>query len=215
MRDWKAIASFVRQLYATEDDFIALHEPGFVGNEKAYLEQCIDSGFVSSVRKFVDRFEDAVGEYCDCRGVAVVNGTAALHAALHVVGVEGGDEVITQGLSFVATPNSIKMAGGNPVFLDCDMDTMGLSPIALDAYLGTHAILKSDGSYNRKTGQRIAACVPVHIFGHACRIEEICEICDQWKIPVVEDAAEAIGSTYNGKALGTFGAMGVDRKSVV
>lgn len=194
------ITAFIRDLYGEPEAFIPLHAPVFQGNEKEYLCECIDSTFVSSVGKFVDRFEEMTRDFTGAhRAVAVVNGTCGLEMGLRLVGVQPGDLVLTQALSFVATANAIAHVGAEPVFLDSDETTMGLSPSALRTFLET----------GKADGRRIAACVPVHIVGHAARIEEICDICREWDIPVVEDAAEALGSTTNGKHLGTFGDVGV------
>lgn len=143
------------------------------------------------------------------KAVAVVNGTAALHTALHVLGVENGNEVITQSLTFVATANAIKYCGASPVFIDVDLDTMGMSPTALLKFLNQNAETQNNYCINKYSGNKISACVPMHTFGFPVRIDEICSICKEWKIPVIEDAAEAIGSYYKGKHLGTFGDIGV------
>ena len=195
-----AIIQFIRQLYGEPEAFIPLHAPVFTGREKEYLADCIDTTFVSSVGEYVTRFEDMTREFTGAaRAVAVVNGTCGLSAALQLVGVEPGDLVLTQALTFVATANAISHAGATPVFLDSDRDTLGMSPEALKTYLARNAAAAS----------RIKACVPVHILGHACRIREICAICEAHGIPVVEDAAEGLGSFLDGKHLGTFGKLGV------
>ena len=194
------ITNFIRELYGEPENFIPLHAPVFAGNEKEYLCNCIDTTFVSSVGEYVDQFEDMICAYTNAKkATAVVNGTCGLTTALSLVGVHPGDLVLTQGLTFVATANAIRHIGGEPVFLDSDSDTLGMSPEALRGFLEHHD--------NEK--QPISACVPVHILGHACRIREICDICAEWNIPVVEDAAEALGSTYEGQHLGTFGDLGV------
>ena len=196
----ESVIRFIRELYAEPESFIPLHAPVFTGREKEYLADCIDSTFVSSVGEYVTRFEDMTREFTGAaRAVAVVNGTCGLTAALKLVGVNQGDLVLTQGLTFVATANAVTAAGAVPVFLDSDSDTLGMSPDALRAWLERHG----NGS------RRIAACVPVHILGHACRIREICEICEEYAIPVVEDAAEGLGSSLDGQHLGTFGKLGV------
>jgi len=194
------ITTFIRELYQEPDSFIPLHAPVFSGNEKKYLCNCVDTTFVSSVGKYVDQFETMIQDYTKAqKAVAVTNGTCGLTTALSLVGVQPGDLVLTQGLTFVATPNAIRHIGAEPVFLDSDRDTLGMNPDALRAFLEQHD----------STSQRIAACVPVHILGHACRIREICDICNEWNIPVVEDAAEALGSTLGMQHLGTFGLLGV------
>jgi perosamine synthetase len=200
---------FIKILYPDRNP-IPLHEPCFRGNEKKYLEECIDSNFVSSVGKFVDAFERKVEDYTGSkRAVAIVNGTEALHFALQLVGVRQGDEVITQPLTFIATANSIVYNRAAPVFVDVDMDTFGLSPNALFLFLNENAEIKGNECFNRYTHNRIKACVPVHTFGHPCKIDEIIDICKIWKIEVVEDAAESIGSIYKNKHTGTFGKIGV------
>ncbi|NOQ31654.1 MAG: LegC family aminotransferase [Helicobacteraceae bacterium] len=199
------LIKFIRQIYNTED-FLPLHEPVFFGNEKKYLNECIDSTFVSSVGKFVDRFEDMVAKYTGAKyAIATVNGTAALHIALQLVGVDKKSEVITQPLSFVATCNAISYCGAKPVFIDVDRDTMGLSPKYLLKFLKEQTVQRADGCYNKITGKRISAVLPMHTFGHPCRIDEIAAICDEYNIVLIEDAAESLGSFYKNKHTGTFG----------
>lgn len=201
--------SFIRDLYGKKEDFIPLHAPTFAGNEKKYLEECIDTTFVSSVGKFVDLFEQKIAEYTAAKqAVVCVNGTNALHIALKLSGVEKGDEVITQPLTFIATTNAIVYAGAVPVFVDVDKDTMGLSPKSLEQFLQANAELRANECFHKQTNRRIKACMPMHTFGHACRIEEIMDICERYHIEVVEDAAEAMGSYYKGKHLGTFAKIG-------
>ena len=201
--------SFIRDLYGKKEDFIPLHAPTFAGNEKKYLEECIDTTFVSSVGKFVDLFEQKIAEYTAAKqAVVCVNGTNALHIALKISGVEKGDEVITQPLTFIATTNAIVYAGAVPVFVDVDKDTMGLSPKSLEQFLQANAELRANECYHKQTNRRIKACMPMHTFGHACRIEEIMDICERYHIEVVEDAAEAMGSYYKGKHLGSFAKIG-------
>lgn len=201
------IVKFVRGLYQTAE-FIPLHEPKFVGNERKYVLDCIDSTFVSSVGKYVDRFEQMMAEYTGAKyAVATVNGTAALHISLKLVGVNAGDEVITQPLSFVATCNAISYCGATPVFVDVDKDTMGMSADSLRAFLASNATKASSGCLNRTTGRKIAAVVPMHTFGLPCRIDEIAAVCAEFGIPLVEDAAESLGSYYKGKHTGRFGAL--------
>lgn len=201
--------AFIRDLYDEKEAFIPLHAPTFAGNEKKYLEECIDTTFVSSVGKFVDLFEQKVAEYTAAKhAVVCVNGTNALHIALKLSGVEEGDMVITQPLTFIATTNAIVYAGAVPAFVDVDKDTMGLSPTSLERFLQDNAQLRNGTCYHKQTGRRIKACLPMHTFGHACRIEEILAICEHYHIAVVEDAAEAMGSYYKGKHLGTFASIG-------
>ena len=201
----KNFTSFVHELYETRE-FIPLHSPVFIGNEKKYLSEAIDSTFVSSVGPFVDLFEKESAKFLGVtRAVAVVNGTSALQLALRISGVQANDEVLTQSLSFVATANSIKYLGAKPVFIDVDLDTMSLSPNHLSSFLDEYAEIREEGCYNKKTGNKIAACVPMHTFGMMCRIEEIIDLCYKWSIPVVEDAAEAFGSQLKNKYAGSFG----------
>jgi perosamine synthetase len=200
---------FVKDIYSTKE-LIPLHAPQFNGNEKKYLNECIDSTFVSSVGKFVDEFEEKIAKYTGARyAVATSNGTSALHIALLLANVTENDEVITQPLTFVATCNAISYCGANPVFIDVDKETMGLSPLSLQAYLEKNACIKNQQCVNNKTGKVIKACVPMHTFGQPCRIDEIKEICDKYHISLIEDAAESLGSFYKNKHTGTFGQMGV------
>lgn len=203
------IVTFIRQLYGT-DEFIPLHAPLFIGNEKKYLNECIDSTFVSSVGEFVDRFEEMVAEYTGAKkAVVCVSGTNALHMAMLLVGVERSDEVLTQALTFIATCNAISYIGAHPVFIDVDKETLGLSPDAVSTWLTKNAVIKDGQCYNIHTGRRVKACVPMHTFGHPVRIKELAAICNDWHIELVEDAAESIGSFYEGQHTGTFGKVGV------
>ena len=200
--------NFIKSIYNTNDT-VYLHEPRFVGNEKKYLMETIDSTYVSSVGPFVDQFEQEMSILTNTvKSVAVANGTCALQISLLLAGVKSGDEVLTQALTFVATANSISYLGASPIFIDVDLDTMGLSPKALDEFLNENAELRDDGSYNKKTGKKISACMPMHTFGFMCRIEDIVKICRKWKISIVEDSAEALGSKYKGKSSGSFGLLG-------
>ena len=206
--DYSQIISFIKDVYGTEG-FVPLSVPQFVGNEKKYLEECIDTTFVSSVGKFVDRFEEMVAEYTGAqKAVVCVSGTNALHMAMMLVGVERDDEVLTQALTFIATCNAISYIGAHPVFIDVDKDTMGLSPKAVKVWLETHAEIKEGICYNKTTGRRIKACVPMHTFGHPVHLDELVEVCKEWHIELVEDAAESLGSFYKGKHTGTFGKVG-------
>jgi len=200
--------TFIQSAFQTSD-FIPLHEPRFVGNEKAYLNECIDSTFVSSVGKFVDRFEQEVAAYTGAKfAVAAVNGTAALHISLLLADVGQDDEVITQPLTFIATCNAISYCGARPVFVDVEKQTLGMSPDALQNFLEESTTNINGKCINKTSGKVIKACVPMHTFGHPCRIDEIKEICDKFQIVLVEDAAESLGSYYKGKHTGTFGQMG-------
>ena len=204
------IIDFIRGVYQCKDEFIPLHEPRFIGNEKKYVNEAIDSTFVSSVGKFVDRFEELIQNISGSKkAIAVVNGTAALQIALKLVGVRRGDEVLTQALTFVATANAIHYNGAHPVFLDVDLDTMGLSPEGVGQFLEEFGELRDDGCYNKKTGNKISACLPMHTFGFPVKIDELLEVCNKWNIPMIEDSAESIGSYYKGKPTGTFGKLGV------
>ncbi len=203
------VISFVQNRYKTTE-FIPLHEPRFTGNEKKYLNECIDSTFVSSVGKFVDEFEGKIAQYTGAKyAIATSNGTSALHASLILANVEDGDEVITQPLTFVATCNTINYCGADLVFIDVDRDTMGLSPIALQEFLEINTTVKNGQCVNNTTNKIIKACVPMHTFGHPCRVDEIQDICEQYCITLIEDSAESLGSFYKGKHTGTFGKMGV------
>ena len=204
------IVTFIKSLYPTENP-VPLHAPRFSGNEKKYLIDCIDTTYVSYVGKYVTRFEDEIRHLTGAKyAVAVCSGTEALHVALLLAGVAPGDEVITQPLTFVATANAISYCGAQPVFMDVERSTLGLDPEKLNDFLLNNGILKSDGKcYNKITGRKIAACVPMHTFGHPVRIDQIIEICQKFQIPVVEDAAEALGSYYKGQHTGTFGDIGI------
>jgi perosamine synthetase len=189
-------------------DFIPLHRPVFEGNERQYLVDCIDSNFVSSVGAKVTELEEKVAEFIGCKhAIATVNGTAALHVAIELAGVKPGDEVISQALTFIATCNAITYAGAKPLFIDVDIDTMGLSPTALKSFLEYNTERRVDGTFNKLSGKRISACVPMHTFGFPCRIAEIAEICADWDIALIEDAAESLGSYAGGRHTGTFASM--------
>ena len=191
------------------NDFIPLHRPIFEGNERQYLIDCIDSNFVSSVGSKVPEFEEKVAAFTKSKyAVATVNGTAALHVAIELAGVQPGDEVISQALTFIATCNAISYAGAKPLFIDVDVDTMGLSPDALKLFLEENAERKPRGTYNKISGKKISACIPMHTFGFPCRIAEISEICADWNIALIEDAAESLGSYAGSGHTGTFASMG-------
>ena len=200
---------FIRSVYRSKG-VIPLHEPQFIGNEKKYLNECIDSTYVSSSGSFIDKFEDNIAQYTGAKyAVATSNGTSALHIAMLLANVTKNDEVVTQPLTFVATCNAISYCGAYPVFIDVDKDTMGLSPSSLQEFLDKNTTVIGQQCVNSNTGRIIKACVPMHSFGHPCRIDEIKEICDKYKISLIEDAAESLGSFYKGKHTGTFGQMGV------
>ena len=204
----KKTTDFIHDLYGTSD-FVPLSVPKFIGNEKKYLDECIDTTFVSSVGKFVDRFENDMAAFTGAkRAVVCVSGTNALHMSLMMSGVERDDEVLTQALTFIATCNALSYIGAHPVFIDVDKSTMGLSPDAIREWLCKNAEIKDGQCFNKNSGRRIKACVPMHTFGHPVRIEELAQVCEEYHIELVEDAAESIGSKYKGKHTGTFGKVG-------
>jgi perosamine synthetase len=206
---FKDVINFIQEIYKSKD-FIPLHEPKFCGNENKYVKECIDSSFVSSIGKYVDVFEEKIAKYAGAKfAVATSNGTSALHVSLLLANVNQNDEVITQSLTFVATCNAIRYCGGHPIFIDVDKDTMGLSPAALKVFLKENTTIKNKQCINNITGKVIKACVPMHTFGHPCKIDEIKQICDEHYIFVIEDAAESVGSKYKDKHTGTFGQLGV------
>ena len=205
----KEFVDFLRSLSGSKD-FIPLHEPIFEGNEKKYLCQAIDSTYVSSVGLFVNKFEKMIAKITGVKhAVATVNGTSALHAALLVIGANNECEIITQPLTFVATCNAIRYTGANPVFIDVDKDTMGMSPSKLREFLELNSRIVNGNCINNKTGKKIIGCIPMHTFGFPCKIEEIKLICDEFRIILIEDSAEALGSRVGKKSVGTFGLMGV------
>lgn len=206
---YKEITETIKSFFP-EQEFVPLHAPCFAGKEKEYLCECIDSTYVSSVGSFVDRFEKEVAQFTgSARAVVCVNGTNAIHLALLLVGVEPGDEVLTQPLTFIATCNALSYCGAHPVFIDVDRDTLGLSPSKLRIWIEEHAELRQDGLYNKGTGRRIKACVPMHTFGHPAHLNELVRLCKEYRLELVEDAAESIGSFYQGQHTGTFGKVGV------
>jgi len=202
------INNFIRTLYGKKGN-ISLHNPTFIGNEKQYLEECIDSTFVSSAGKFVEQLELKIAQYTGANfAIATSSGTSALHISLLMSGVIKEDEVITQPLTFIATCNAISYCGAKPIFIDIDKDTLGLSPEALQSFLEKNTIIKDQQCINKHTGNIIKACIPMHTFGHSCRISEISEICSKYNIILIEDAAESLGSFYKGQHTGTFGSLG-------
>lgn len=208
MANFAKVVDFIHELYGTTD-FVPLSVPKFMGNEKKYLEECIDTTFVSSVGKFVDRFEEETARYTGAKkAVVCVSGTNALHMSLMLCGVERDDEVLTQALTFIATCNALSYIGAHPVFLDVDRSTMGLSPDAMKEWLVKNSEMRNGVCYNKHTGRRVKACVPMHTFGHPVRIEELATLCEEYHIELVEDAAESIGSKYKGRHTGTFGKVG-------
>lgn len=199
---------FIRSHYESED-FIPLHEPYFAGNEKKYLNDCIDTTFVSSVGKFVDRFEKDIANFTGSKyAIATVNGTSALHIALQLAGVEREDEVLTQSLTFIATCNAISYIGAHPIFIDVDKNTMGLSPEKLKQFLSEETIIKDEVCINKKTKRKIKAIVPMHTFGMPINIDDLKAVCEPYNIKIIEDAAESLGSYENHVHTGTKGLAG-------
>jgi len=207
---YKNVVDFIQEMYGTKD-FLPLHEPRFVGNEKKYINEAIDSTFVSSVGKYVTQFEEMVAAFVGSKyAIATSNGTSALHIGLKLVGVEENTEVITQPLTFIATANAITYCNAKPIFVDVDRESLGLSSQKLEEFLEEATFINENNEcINKKTNKVIKACVPMHTFGHACKIDEIVAICDKYNISVVEDAAESLGSTYKGQHTGTFGKVGI------
>ncbi len=203
------IIDFIKSLYPS-NNYIQLHQPFFSEIDKKYVLDTIESTFVSSVGKYVNDFEDLMSGYINSNyAIAVVNGTSALHIALSIAGVKKNDLVITQALSFVATSNAISYLGASPLFLDVDIKTCGLCHEELEVFLSENTLTRGKDTYHKKTGQKISACVPVHTYGFPTKIDKIIEICETYNIPVIEDAAESIGSEYNGKKTGSFGNLGI------
>ena len=203
-----AVINFIKSIY-NKSQFIPLHEPRFLGNEKKYLNECIDSTFVSSVGKFVDEFEEKIKKYTGAKyAIATSSGTSAIHTSLILADVDKDSEVITQPLTFVATCNAISYCNAKPIFIDVDRDTMGLSPSALKTFLENNTLIKDKQCINKKTNKIIKACMPMHSYGHPCRIDEIKKICDENYIFLIEDAAESVGSLFKDKHTGTFGQLG-------
>ncbi len=206
---YRSLTNFIQDWYQTKE-FIPLHEPRFKEIDRKYVLDAIDSTFVSSIGEYVDRFEQMLAQYLGAaHGVAVVNGTAALQVALGLAGVQNGDEVITQPLTFVATANAIAHNNARPVFVDVNKETLGLCPDALEKFLDKTAEKKGQATLSKITGKKITAILPMHTFGHPCKMEQIMELANHWKIPVVEDAAEALGSTISTQHCATFGQLGV------
>lgn len=206
--DLDAIVSSIESILPQEKKFIALHEPHFNGNEWNYVKECLDTGWVSSVGKFVDRFEQQLTEYTGVKyAVALVNGTSALHICLKLAGVVQHDEVLMPSLTFIATANAASYCGAIPHFVDNEMKTLGLDPNKLGNYLEEIAEFKAGYCYNKKTGRRIKAVVPVHTFGHPVDMDPLVEVCERYNIEIIEDAAESLGSYYKGKHTGNYGKL--------
>ena len=203
------LAKFIQDKYRT-NSFIPLHEPRFIGKEKEFVSQTIDSTFVSSVGQYVNQFEEDLATYTSSkRAIAIVNGTSALHLSMLMAGVKPGDYVITQALTFVATCNAIHYCQAEPILIDVDKKTLGLSPIALEAWLEENAFVDTDQVCKLKNSKRaIKACIPMHTFGHPVEIDTLAIICNVWKLAMIEDAAESLGSLFKDTHTGTFGLMG-------
>lgn len=204
--DFDQIIAAIQRVVGEYSKTVALHEPCFGGNEWAYVKECIDTGWVSSVGSYVDRFEKDLADITGVRrAVATVNGTAALHISCLLAGVEPGDEVLTPALTFIATTNAVSYCGAIPHFVDSELRTLGMDPVALADYLQVVADVRTEGCYNKKTGRRIRAAVPMHTFGHPIDIDAMVEVCERFKIVLVEDAAESLGSFYKGRHTGQWG----------
>ncbi len=201
---WLEFADNVKQFYGKE--FVPLHEPTFNDKEVEYVTDCVKTGWVSSVGAYVNRFEEDLAKFVGVkRAVAVVNGTAALHIALKVAGVKAEDEVLMPSLTFIAAANAVSYLGAVPHFIDVSMNTLGVDADKLKIYLEQIGKLQNNQLYNRETGRRISALVPMHTFGHAADIEGLLKVCEMYNLTLVEDAAESLGSYYNGKHTGSFG----------
>lgn len=204
------VVAAIAQTIAHAKKPVPLHEPRFGGREKEYLQRCIDSGWVSSAGPFVDEFEKKLAALCGTKfATAIVNGTAALHAALHAIGAGQGDEVIVPALTFVATANAVSHCGAMPHFADIDQNAFGIDPEKLRSHLERIGVRKEGLFINRETGRPIKAVVPVHVFGHPVDIDALKEVCAAYGLPIVEDATESLGSLYKGKPCGGLGLLGV------
>jgi perosamine synthetase len=204
--DHEAVLSALKSVLPQNKDNVSLHEPQFSGNEWAYVKECLDTGWVSSVGKYVERFEHDLAEFTGAkRAVAVVNGTAALHVCLQLVGVKPGAEVLVPALTFVATANAVTYCGAIPHFVDSELKTLGMAPVKLDTYLKNITEIRQDGCYNKQSGRRIAAVIPMHTFGHPVDLDALTEVCARYRIAMVEDAAESLGSFYKGRHTGNWG----------
>lgn len=202
------VLATIRSVIGPFDEPVVLHEPQFSGREWDYVKECIDTGWVSSAGTFVDRFEAELARACEVKhAVAVVNGTAALHAALLVADVRPGDEVIVPALTFVATANAVAHCGAIPHFADSEVDTLGIAAAKLDRHLADIVQTSGADCINRLTGARIGAIVPMHVFGHPVDMDPLMSLAERFGLPVVEDATEAIGSSYKGRKLGSFGRL--------
>lgn len=208
MTDFQHIVTFIKDLY--KKDIIPLHEPRFIGNEKKYLAECVESTFVSYVGKFVTQFEESVQQFTGSKyAVATVNGTSALHIALSLAGVKKGDEVLAPALTFVGSINPISYLGAEPFFVDCEKETLGMCPVKLEEFLEKETTFGDGVRINKKSGKRISACIVVHVFGHPAKVDKIKAVCDRYNIELVEDAAESLGGWYKSKHTGTFAKIGI------
>ena len=204
----QAVLNALQSVLPPGHAFLTLHEPNFNGNEWAYVKECLDTGWVSSVGKFVDRFEEELAAYTGVkRAIAVVNGTAALHVCLLLADVRGGDEVLMPALTFIATANAVSYCGAIPHFIDSEERTLGVDPYKLKIHLEEIAEQRPDGCYNRLTGRRIKAIVPMHTFGHPVDLDPLVEVCQRFDITLIEDAAESLGSFYKGRHTGQLGLL--------
>lgn len=209
MAFFDALIDFVQDVYRTREP-IPLHAPVFQGNERQYVVNTIESTFVSSVGAYVEDFEKRLQTYTKAgRAVATVNGTAALHIALQLAGVERNDLVITQPLTFIASCAAISYCGADPVFVDVDRSTLSLSPVAVNDWLETHCEIRDDGvCHHKPSGRVVRACMPMHTFGHPAKLDDLLAVCERWQLVLVEDAAESLGSFFRGQHTGTFGKLG-------
>jgi perosamine synthetase len=204
----QTVLDALKSVLPASNGFITLHEPRFAGNEWAYTKECLDTGWVSSVGKFVDRFEDELAAYSGVkRAVAVVNGTAALHICLLLAGVKPNDEVLIPALTFIATANAVSYCGAVPHFVDSEERTLGMDPSKLSAYLEEISEQRPEGCFNRLTGHRIKAVVPMHTFGHPVDLDQLSDVCKHFDIVLIEDAAESLGSFYKGTHTGNHGRL--------
>lgn len=208
--DIQTLVSKLKSALRKNNEFIALHEPSFQGNEWAYVKECLDTGWVSSVGKYVDQFEHMLRDYTGVKhAVAVVNGTAALHISLLLAGVQQGDEVLVPALTFIATANAVSYCGATPHFVDSSELTLGMDPIKLQQYLEEIVVVREGHCYNKISGRRIKAAIPMHTFGHPVDLEPLYEVCQRYHIDLIEDAAEALGSFYKGKHTGNWGKLSI------
>ncbi len=204
------VLTTIKGVLASHKEIIGLHEPIFKGNEWEYVKECLDTGWVSSVGKFVDQFENMIAEYTGVkRAVAVVNGTCALHLALKLAGVRSGEEVIVPTLTFIATANAVSYTGATPHFVDSEERSLGVDPEKIENYLLEISEMRDGACFNKQTGRRISAVVPMHVFGNPVDIDPLFDICKRFKLNLIEDAAESLGSFYKGRHTGNWGKLSV------